>query len=135
MKAEATNWHDVGPVELLERTGLLTARVGGREIGVIATPDGPRAVRNRCPHQGGPLCRGPVALRLEGTPGKYDAGDRLVLRCPWHGWEFDLQTGRCPDDAAMRVAVYPVRVESGRVLVRTRPPAAEQANADAAGSL
>jgi hypothetical protein len=53
MKADETDWHDVGPVALLEREGLLTARIGGREIGVVATPDGPRAVRNRCPHQGG----------------------------------------------------------------------------------
>jgi uncharacterized protein len=39
-------------------------------------------------------------------------------RCPWHGWEFDLETGRCLDDPALRAAVYPVRVEAGRVLVR-----------------
>lgn len=74
-------------------------------------------------------------MRLEDTPGKYDTGDRLVLRCPWHGREFDLQTGRCPDEAAMRVAVYPVRVKSGRVLVTTRPPAAERPNANAEASL
>jgi nitrite reductase/ring-hydroxylating ferredoxin subunit len=41
-----------------------------------------------------------------------------VLRCPWHGWEFDLENGGCLDDAAIHVAVYPVRVDSGRVLVR-----------------
>jgi nitrite reductase (NADH) small subunit len=39
------------------------------------------------------------------------------VRCPWHGWEYDLETGVCPDDDAMRVAVYPVRIEAGRVLV------------------
>ncbi len=135
MKADQTSWHDVGPLELLEHKGVLTARIGGREIGVVATPDGLRAVRNRCPHQGGPLCEGRVALRLQGTPGNYDAGDRIVLRCPWHGWEFDLHTGRCPDDAAMRVAVYPVRIESGRVLVSTRPPAAHQPDANTEGAL
>ncbi|MDX6546104.1 MAG: Rieske-like [2Fe-2S] domain, partial [Gaiellales bacterium] len=36
---------------------------------------------------------------------------------PWHGWEFDLESGVCPDDGRMRVAVYPVQVRDGRVLV------------------
>jgi nitrite reductase (NADH) small subunit len=40
-----------------------------------------------------------------------------VLHCPWHGWEFDLDSGRCPEDVRMRVAVYPVKIESGRVLI------------------
>jgi nitrite reductase (NADH) small subunit len=41
-----------------------------------------------------------------------------VLRCPWHGWEFDPKTGRCLDDPAMRVAVYDAKVVDGRVLVQ-----------------
>ncbi|MGH3013703.1 MAG: Rieske (2Fe-2S) protein, partial [Gaiellaceae bacterium] len=40
-------------------------------------------------------------------------------RCPWHGWEFDLETGACLDEPSLRAAVYPARVEDGRVLIRT----------------
>jgi nitrite reductase/ring-hydroxylating ferredoxin subunit len=113
-------WHDIGPAAAVEQGGAVVARVGGREIGVVADPATGRlhAVRNRCPHHGAPLCQGTLRARMAGPPGAYELGARRVLACPWHGWEFDLETGRCPDDARMRVATYPVRVEDGRLLVR-----------------
>jgi nitrite reductase/ring-hydroxylating ferredoxin subunit len=41
-----------------------------------------------------------------------------VLRCPWHGWEFDIVTGKALYDANSRVASYPVAVdEKGDVVV------------------
>jgi nitrite reductase (NADH) small subunit len=74
-------------------------------------------VRNRCPHHGGPLCLGTVEQRVTGRPGGYARTDELVLRCPWHGWEFDPVTGACLDDPALRVAVYAAKVDGERVLV------------------
>jgi nitrite reductase/ring-hydroxylating ferredoxin subunit len=113
------DWVDVGDADDLARTGRLVARVNGREIGVVADPAGePRGIRNRCPHHGGPLCLGRVGERVEGEPGVYELKGKTTLRCPWHGWEFDLETGVCVDEPTMRAAVYPVRIEGGRVLVR-----------------
>jgi len=112
------SWHDVASLEQLEREGVVVTRVAGREIGVVLDPEGgPRAIRNRCPHMGAPLCRGSVRERETGSPGRYELDGTRVLHCPWHGWEFDLESGVCRDDTAMRAAVYPVRVEAGRVLV------------------
>jgi 3-phenylpropionate/trans-cinnamate dioxygenase ferredoxin subunit len=110
-------WHDVGSLADLERDGRLVVRVGGREVGVVLVDGEPRGVRNRCPHHGGPLCLGRVEERVEGSPGGYALAGRPILRCPWHGWEFDLETGVCVDDPTLRAAVYPVRVEEGRVEV------------------
>jgi nitrite reductase (NADH) small subunit len=114
------SWHDIGAKADVERAGTVVARLGGREIGVLADPETGRlhAVRNRCPHHGAPLCQGTMRARLTGRPGAYALSERRVLACPWHGWEFDLDDGRCPDDGRMRVATYPVRVEDGRVLVQ-----------------
>jgi 3-phenylpropionate/trans-cinnamate dioxygenase ferredoxin subunit len=113
-----TAWVDVGPVGELDRAGRLIARVGGREIGVLTGRDGRlTAVRNRCPHHGAPLCRGTLGERVGGSPGRWEPTGRLVVRCPWHGWEFDAATGVCVDEPALRVAVYEARVEDGRVLV------------------
>ena len=113
-----TRWRDVGAAEELERSGRLVARLDGREIGVLRLEDGRlAAIRNRCPHSGAPLCLGTLVQRLAGTPGRYADSGRVVLRCPWHGWEFDVGTGECPDEPALRVAVYPARIEAGRVLV------------------
>ncbi|HSK17120.1 MAG TPA: Rieske (2Fe-2S) protein [Gaiellaceae bacterium] len=113
-------WHDVGSAADLERDGRVVARVGGREVGVVADPaaGSVHGIRNRCPHHGGPLCLGSVQERVEGAPGGYALAGRRILRCPWHGWEFDLETGACADDPSLRAAVYPARVEDGRVLVR-----------------
>ena len=111
------SWHDVGSLADLERDGRVVARVQGREVGVVAVGCELRGVRNRCPHHGGPLCLGTVEHRLGGRPGSYDVTGELVLRCPWHGWEFDPATGACLDDPALRVAVYPAKTADGRVLV------------------
>ena len=113
-----TEWHDVGSLVDLEREGRLIARVGGREVGVILVAGELRGVRNRCPHHGGPLCLGRVVERFRGDPGQYALGGRHVLRCPWHGWEFDPATGICLDEPSMRVAVYPAEERDGRVRVQ-----------------
>ena len=65
--------------------------------GVISAIDG------ICPHQGGPLAEG----CLDGT----------LVTCPWHGWPFDVRTGRTPINARIQQPVYEVKVEGGDVLV------------------
>ena len=73
------------------------------------------ALRNVCPHQGAPLCRGPLTgTTLPGPAGSFRYGrEGEILRCPWHGWEFDVTTGRSIfNPHAVRVRAYPVAVEA-----------------------
>jgi nitrite reductase (NADH) small subunit len=114
------DWVDIGSAAEVERTGRVVARVGGREVGVVRDPvtGSLYGIRNRCPHHGGPLCLGTVENRVEGSPGAYALAGRRILRCPWHGWEFDLETGGCVDDPSLRAAVYAVETVDGRVRVR-----------------
>ena len=114
-----STWADVGALADLERDGRVVARAGGREVGVVRDPATGElhGIRNRCPHHGGPLCLGTVRERLTGAPGAYALSGRRVLRCPWHGWEFDLETGRCLDEPSLRAAVYPAQVDGEHVLV------------------
>jgi nitrite reductase/ring-hydroxylating ferredoxin subunit len=96
--------------------------VSGRSIGVFN--DGGRiyAIRNVCPHHGAPLCAGTVSGRmLPSAPHVYDysadASER-VLRCPWHGYEFRLESGRSiTDPERMRVKTYRVEVEGDDVVL------------------
>jgi nitrite reductase/ring-hydroxylating ferredoxin subunit len=113
-----TAWTGVGSLDELRESGRLVARVGGREVGVVWDAERGTAlgVRNRCPHHGAPLCLGRIRDRETGPPGTYVLAGKRVLRCPWHGWEFDLETGRCLDDDSMRVAVYPVEVAADGVV-------------------
>jgi 3-phenylpropionate/trans-cinnamate dioxygenase ferredoxin subunit len=95
--------------------------VRGREIGVFFVNDEYFALINRCPHEGAPLCRGRLFGLMESDrPGTY----RLVrngemLRCPWHGWEFDIRTGQswCEPDN-VRARTYNVTVEPGEALAK-----------------
>jgi 3-phenylpropionate/trans-cinnamate dioxygenase ferredoxin subunit len=91
-------------------------RIGARSIGVFNVAGEYFALRNRCPHQGGPLCEGFqfAPLRSSG-PGQYTRGpDGEIIRCPWHGWEFNVRTGRSWfDPERTRVRSYPIGVRSG----------------------
>jgi nitrite reductase (NADH) small subunit len=74
----------------------------GDKMICVANVNGTYSVMdNVCLHRGGPL------------------GDGVILNgkvvCPWHGWEWDPQTG--VHDAHARVAVYPLRIENGDVLI------------------
>ncbi len=91
---------------------LVTVRRGEREIelGVFRVGDAFRAYRNVCPHAGAPVCRGRVSgTTLPSTVYEYDyCEEKRVLRCPWHGWEFDLLTGQHLVDEKSKLKSIPV---------------------------
>lgn len=88
--------------------------VRGLTIGVFNVGGAFYAINNRCAHQGGPVCLGPLGGLFESSgPGDYHI-TRMgeIIRCPWHAWEFDLTTGDAVvDPAKVRVRKYPVTVE------------------------
>ena len=93
----------------------------GRSVGVFNVGGEFFALRNACPHQGGPLCQGVLSgFVVPGRPGEYRYVRRgEILRCPWHGWEFDVRTGQSycdPDNTYVRQ--YAVSVEPGSELLK-----------------
>ena len=101
--------------------------VGGRSLGVFNINGEIFALRNRCPHQGGPLCTGRLSGFLQAAvPGEYIySRPGEVLRCPWHGWEFDVRTGQSWfDPARTRVRSYEASVTPGTTLVAESTQAA-----------
>jgi nitrite reductase/ring-hydroxylating ferredoxin subunit len=88
--------------------------IAGRSIGVFNVNGEFFALRNRCPHQGGELCNGPVGGFVSSSgPGDYHLSRQgEIVRCPWHGWEFDIRTGQSWfDPKRVRVRSYDVSVE------------------------
>ena len=61
------------------------------------------ATENACKHRGGPLGEG----TLSGTS----------VSCPWHGWEYDVTSGRCQMDPSISVQTFPVQVQGEDVVV------------------
>jgi nitrite reductase/ring-hydroxylating ferredoxin subunit len=94
--------------------------VAGRQIGVFNVKGELFALRNRCPHQGGPLCEGRLSGFVQAAvPGAEITYEREgeVLRCPWHSWEYDIRTGQSWfDPGQVRVRAYEVNVAPGEEL-------------------
>jgi nitrite reductase (NADH) small subunit len=93
--------------------------VGGRSIGIFNVGGRFYALHNHCPHKGGPLCEGRIcgtALPADDYSFVYGRDGELV-RCAWHGWEFDIATGRALIDPRVRTRTYRVCVEDGHVVI------------------
>ncbi len=97
---------------------------GRAGIGVFNIGGSFYALRNICPHKRGPLCMGEVAGRsaAHAPPSLTDGyvgyeRDGEILRCPWHAWQFDIKTGQCLVDPAIRVKTYPIRIEGDELIV------------------
>ncbi len=94
---------------------------GGRAIALFNLNGEFFAICDKCPHESGSLCKGKIVGFMDADePGKY----RLtrpgeVVKCPWHGWEFDIRTGQsyC-DPAGVRVRAYDASVEPGAELMK-----------------
>ncbi|RYE43744.1 MAG: Rieske (2Fe-2S) protein [Hyphomicrobiales bacterium] len=93
----------------------IIVEIKGRSVGVFNVDGKFRAVMNVCPHQGAPLCHGPLVPEISSEkPGdvRFDGG-RNFLQCPWHRWEFDLETGESWFDPRTRARPIGVEVEHG----------------------
>lgn len=83
-----------------------TFRVGGRDVAVFNVGGAVKAIDDACAHMGGPLGEG----SLEGC----------IVTCPWHGWRWDVLTGR-REGHAERVTTHEAKVEDGCVFVALTP--------------
>lgn len=127
----------VGRVCDFEDGGRKIVDVNGKSVGVFRVDGRFYAIRNRCPHQWGPLCLGDFAPRaVSSGPGDvHMAPGPPLLACPWHGWEYDLATGQSflgPGRGLAPALSYDVNVLPGSELARARE--AGPAEAGPAGS-
>jgi nitrite reductase/ring-hydroxylating ferredoxin subunit len=106
----------VGTVDEIPPGERKIVDVDGRSIGVFNVGGEYFALLNRCPHQGGPLCRGNTHgfLRSAGVGEFHYTRAGEIVRCPWHGWEYDLRTGQSWfDPGKVIVRRYEVSVVPG----------------------
>lgn len=105
-----TTWHRLGARDELLGRAPCAIEVEGHAIALFHHEDAFRAISNVCNHKGGPLCEGPM--------------NGEFVRCPWHGWEYSVVTGRGPvgyDEE--QVPVFAVEEREDGIWVAT-PPAA-----------
>jgi len=121
---EAAREVPLGRHEALRAQERIVVEVEGAEVGVYFVGEAVRAYLNRCPHMGGPACQGklmPRTLEAVAADGRslglaFSKTQRHIV-CPWHGYEFDVMTGRHPLDPRARLTPVPVRVLEGEVLL------------------
>lgn len=73
----------------------------GRIVALFNVDGAFYAMDGICPHQGGPLAKGCL--------------DGFTVACPWHGWQFDVATGRHRSISNLALRCYPIRLEDGEV--------------------
>jgi len=105
-------WTPVCRLEQIEVEGGVAALVGGEAVAVFRTYDDEvLAISNYDPlSRASVLARGIVGTR----------GETPFVASPIYKQGFDLRTGQCLDDAAVRVPTYDVLVADGVVLVGRR---------------
>jgi nitrite reductase [NAD(P)H] small subunit len=99
-----SDWVDIGAVEEVPVRGSRTVKAPGDDIAIFKSADGSLfAVRDRCPHRGGPLSQGIV----HGTS----------VTCPLHNWVISLETGEVQGPDVGCVKTIPLAVRDGRILL------------------
>lgn len=76
---------------------------GGQIVALFRVNGELFAMDGMCPHAGGPLAQGEVRGN--------------VVTCPWHGWQFDVTTGKHCLNPRVQHRCFPVKVEAGEVFV------------------
>lgn len=102
------NWIEVGSLNDIPKQGARVVRTDKGDIAVFRTADDEVfALRDKCPHKGGPLSQGIVH------------GKRVA--CPLHDWKIHLDSGNAvaPDEGC--AASYPVKMEGESIMLSLRP--------------
>ena len=107
-------WHKVAELDELPDGRVKTVTVGRHSPRAHALGDRYGALDNHCPHQGGPLGEGSI--------------EKGLLRCPWHGYDYDPLTGTPPPGFTDAPACFPVEVRADGIYVALPPDATPSAH-------
>ena len=105
---QESDWINVGaPLSIPMNKAVTVTPKSGERIAVFRQPKGVSAIVAVCSHQNGPLGEGCIK-------------DGLIT-CPWHGFQFDPETGAAPEPFEDRVQTHEVKIENGHVWVKATP--------------
>ena len=100
-------------------------RKNGHEVGVFRIGEEYFAWHNICAHQGRPVCQGRIFPRVleplaedRTTRGMVYSEEELHIVCPWHGYEYNVRTGRNAGNPRLRLKPVEVAVRDGAVYVK-----------------
>jgi len=97
------NFKKVAKVSELSADEGLEVEIEGEAVAIFLHNNKYYAIENTCPHKQGPLCDGKIS---SGT-----------VACPFHAWEFSLETGECITKPSFCVQTYEVKIQDGQIFV------------------
>ena len=121
--ADRSAEYRIGRLDDFKHHEVTAVEVAGRTIGVVRKDNAIYAFANRCPHHGAPMCAGKVVgTMMPSKPDEYEFSyDGLIIRCPWHAYEFNLENGESVGHTiSSRLVVYPTEVRGGEVFCRLK---------------
>jgi nitrite reductase/ring-hydroxylating ferredoxin subunit/multimeric flavodoxin WrbA len=98
-------------VEELPNDSQKVVNIGNRKIALFHYNKKISAIANACLHKAGPLGLGVVSAKYDG----------MYVTCPWHGWEYNIETGSAPPGYLDQQALYKVKIENGFIFVSEEP--------------
>jgi nitrite reductase/ring-hydroxylating ferredoxin subunit len=114
----------LGPAAAFADPGRKVVEVDGVEVGVFHVKGRFTAYENLCPHQGGPVCQGKILPRVEEhvgadrqSRGMAFSKTQTNIVCPWHGYEFDIASGRHQGNQRLHLKAIEVRIAGGDVVL------------------
>jgi nitrite reductase/ring-hydroxylating ferredoxin subunit len=102
---DAQDWISFGCEADVREKGSIAQVVGDREIVLLIAGGRLVAIQRKCPHEGANLDEGRIF------------GDK-VIKCPLHGFVFDLVTGKGLNCPTLQISTYETKIENGEVFVK-----------------
>lgn len=124
LRTPAGTRHRAARSDTIPDNGRLVVDIGDTTVGIFRVGGRLFAYLNTCPHMGGPVCQGlmiPAVRELVddrqvSTGYAFDESEMRIV-CPWHGYEFAIESGSHPARASIRLTRVPVDEEGGDVYV------------------
>ncbi len=96
----------VAKIDDLKEGNPIRVNHDGKEVALFKVEDSVYAISAQCPHRQGPL-------------DDADLEDGFIAVCPWHGWRFDIRTGKSPTHPA-QVSCYQVNIKNGEIYLSAK---------------
>jgi nitrite reductase (NADH) small subunit len=121
MTIDGDEYTKVAEVDDIETNRGIAVDVNGIAIAIFNVDGDFYAISNRCSHQNGPMCKaGEEKINADKTWTKTRGGvnpDECTVSCPWHLWEWDLETGK-HEASGDRIATFDVEIKAEGIFVR-----------------
>lgn len=111
LKSETMNFTQVCTIDDLPHDSQKIVSLGNRKVALFHYNGKISAIANACLHKAGPLGLGEVSAKYDG----------LYVTCPWHGWEYNIETGSAPPGYPDQQALYEVKIEGANIFISDEP--------------